>query len=66
MGDTKDRIAGLECGADDYISKPFEPKELILRINNILRRTHKTDTPILEKMNFGVKKLQTKKKKTMN
>ena len=53
MGDTKDRIAGLECGADDYISKPFEPKELILRINNILRRTHKTDTPILEKMNFG-------------
>ena len=39
MGETEDRINGLEIGADDYISKPFEPKELVLRINNILRRT---------------------------
>ena len=39
MGDTDDRIKGLEYGADDYIAKPFEPKELVLRINNILRRT---------------------------
>lgn len=38
MGDTPDRIAGLEAGADDYLPKPFEPKELVLRINNILRR----------------------------
>lgn len=38
MGDTADRIAGLEAGADDYLPKPFEPKELVLRINNILRR----------------------------
>jgi two-component system phosphate regulon response regulator OmpR len=37
-GDTDDRIAGLESGADDYLSKPFEPKELLLRINAILRR----------------------------
>ena len=37
-GDTADRIAGLEAGADDYLSKPFEPKELLLRINAILRR----------------------------
>ena len=33
-----DRIAGLEAGADDYLAKPFEPKELLLRINSILRR----------------------------
>ncbi len=37
-GDTEDRIAGLEAGADDYLPKPFEPRELLLRINAILRR----------------------------
>lgn len=36
--DTDDRIEGLEAGADDYLPKPFEPKELLLRINAILRR----------------------------
>ncbi len=37
-GETQDRIVGLEAGADDYLPKPFEPKELLLRINSILRR----------------------------
>ena len=41
-GETKDRIEGLELGADDYLGKPFEPKELLLRIKNILNKT-KTD-----------------------
>ncbi len=37
-GETRDRITGFEAGADDYLPKPFEPKELLLRINAILRR----------------------------
>ena len=39
MKDTENRIIGFERGADDYLGKPFEPKELLLRINAILRRT---------------------------
>ena len=42
-GETKDRVDGLEVGADDYLPKPFEPKELILRIKNILNKTKKND-----------------------
>ena len=38
-GETEDRIRGLELGADDYLGKPFEPKELLLRIKNILNKT---------------------------
>ena len=40
-GEAGDRISGLEAGADDYLAKPFEPKELLLRINAILRRVPK-------------------------
>ena len=45
-GEVEDRIKGLELGADDYLGKPFEPKELLLRIKNILNKTQK---PILPK-----------------
>jgi len=38
-GETSERVTGLEFGADDYLSKPFEPKELLLRIRNILSKT---------------------------
>jgi two-component system, OmpR family, phosphate regulon response regulator OmpR len=41
-GESGDRIAGLEAGADDYLVKPFEPRELLLRIATILRRTRAT------------------------
>ena len=42
-GEASERVKGLELGADDYLAKPFEPKELILRIKNILTKTIKTD-----------------------
>jgi Response regulators consisting of a CheY-like receiver domain and a winged-helix DNA-binding domain len=43
MGEVDDRIHGLEAGADDYLSKPFEPRELLLRIASILRRAPKPE-----------------------
>lgn len=39
-----DRIIGLEKGSDDYITKPFSPKELVLRVNNLIRRTYRNET----------------------
>ena len=42
--EVENRIKGLELGADDYLSKPFEPKELLLRINNIIKKSKKLDT----------------------
>ena len=42
-GEASERVEGLEIGADDYLAKPFEPKELILRIKNILNKTIKTE-----------------------
>ncbi len=56
MKDTKHRILGFERGADDYLGKPFEPKELLLRIKAILRRTEENKIiPVLEKniIKFG-------------
>jgi two-component system phosphate regulon response regulator OmpR len=47
------RIAGLESGADDYLPKPFEPRELLLRINSILRRTAPPTQPLIEQIVFG-------------
>lgn len=48
-GDPADRIRGLEAGADDYLAKPFEPKELLLRIGAILRRVPADATPEVPK-----------------
>jgi len=45
-GETSERINGLEAGADDYLTKPFEPKELVLRINSILRRVPKEEPAV--------------------
>jgi len=43
--DTVDRVVGLESGADDYISKPFEPRELLARVRAVLRRAGDTAPP---------------------
>ena len=48
-GTANERITGLEIGADDYLPKPFEPKELVLRINNILKKTKETNLKSLVK-----------------
>jgi two-component system phosphate regulon response regulator OmpR len=48
-----DRIAGLEIGADDYLGKPFEPRELLLRIGNILRRSEQPSAQPIEVARFG-------------
>jgi two-component system, OmpR family, phosphate regulon response regulator OmpR len=53
LSETDMRIKGLEAGADDYISKPFDPRELILRINSILRRGGVPAKPKLEQIIFG-------------
>ena len=45
LGDVQNRVRGLEAGADDYLSKPFEPKELILRIQKLLARVYKNIPP---------------------
>ena len=54
-GEANERIEGLETGADDYLPKPFEPKELILRIKNIIKKTKKKDQKrIIEFQNIKI------------
>ena len=58
-GETRDRIKGLELGADDYLGKPFAPKELLLRINNILNKTKEIVLP--EEIYIGTTLINLKK-----
>lgn len=51
--ETDSRVEGLQAGADDYLPKPFDPRELVLRINNILRRGGPAPTPKVEQIVFG-------------
>jgi two-component system phosphate regulon response regulator OmpR len=51
--EAESRIAGLEAGADDYLPKPFEPRELVLRINNILKRSVNPSKPKIDQLIFG-------------
>ena len=62
-GEVSDRVVGLELGADDYLPKPFEPKELLLRIINILKKTHSVALPdeiLIGKVLINLKKLHIK------
>ena len=52
-GDPMDRIIGLEVGADDYLPKPFEPRELLARIRAVLRRRHEPSSALSPTLNFG-------------
>ena len=58
-GEVENRIKGLEIGADDYLGKPFEPKELLLRINNIITKSKKID--IKKIINIGKIKIDLNK-----
>jgi two-component system phosphate regulon response regulator OmpR len=51
--EAESRISGLEAGADDYLPKPFEPRELVLRINNILKRSVNPSKPKIDQLIFG-------------
>ncbi|MBW8788255.1 response regulator transcription factor [Rhizobium leguminosarum] len=53
LAESGNRIEGLEAGADDYLSKPFDPRELVLRINNILRRNANGEGLKIEQVMFG-------------
>ena len=58
-GEANERVFGLEKGADDYLSKPFEPKELLLRIKNILNKIQKKDKK--NKLNIGISRIDFNK-----
>ncbi|MBL0371955.1 response regulator transcription factor [Rhizobium sp. KVB221] len=53
LAEAESRIAGLEAGADDYLPKPFDPRELVLRINNILKRAVNPQKPKIDQLIFG-------------
>jgi len=55
-----DRIIGLEKGSDDYITKPFSPKELVLRVNNVLKRTYRFKNEKIEIDGYTIDETQRK------
>ncbi len=60
-GSEVDRVVGLELGADDYLTKPFSPRELALRVKAILKRTHAEKTPSKGPLHFGVLTLDSER-----
>jgi len=66
-GEAEDRVRGLELGAEDYLPKPFEPKELLLRIKNVIKRIKKNKHVItsikIGKAHVNIKKMEIQKEK---
>ena len=54
----EDRVAGLVSGADDYLVKPFSPRELVARVRAVLRRTQSVETPLVETLSFAGGRLE--------
>jgi DNA-binding response OmpR family regulator len=61
-GDVTDRIVGLEIGADDYLSKPFEPRELVVRIQSVLRRSRAAEEENNKLLRFGSLQVDTERR----
>lgn len=61
-GDVTDRIVGLEIGADDYLSKPFEPRELVVRIQSVLRRSKAAEAENGTTLRFGTLLVDTERR----
>lgn len=57
-GSEDERITGLEMGADDYLAKPFSPRELVARVKAVLRRSKGSDTPLVEVLSFDEGRLR--------
>lgn len=53
LGSETDRVVGLEMGADDYLTKPFSPRELVLRVESVLRRAGDSDKPLSGRLQDG-------------
>ena len=54
----EERVTGLTSGADDYLVKPFSPRELVARVHAVLRRTHSVESPLVEALSFDDGRLQ--------
>jgi DNA-binding response OmpR family regulator len=54
----EERVTGLTSGADDYLVKPFSPRELVARVHAVLRRTHSVESPLVETLSFDGGRLQ--------
>ena len=63
--DEDDKIEGLSIGADDYVTKPFSPRELVSRIKSLLRRSYRGSKPLAEKMTFNNGDLEIDMKKML-
>ena len=60
----EERVAGLVSGADDYLVKPFSPRELVARVRAVLRRTQSVETPLVETLSFAGGRLEIDTKAT--